>query len=419
MKYMVRPTRFNKEEISKIREVLKLEVSEVTGNKNWSEPSNLKSMQGAKKDTIKTVLENYNRGELKSEDARKIIKKMNSAMGQAGEMVPQVYGVKIKQTGGREDFVKRIRNPKISDFRYSNNAQMKMLDKIAIATRESEGGLYLANKEKNRRKYLEYLQEEEKELPEKIYTISEFEKSAGVKLGNPFDFTHCDSVTKCSIEMWRNGTAMYRLGAGIAFFANRIAELLFQPLNRDFSLNQIEQPIPFFPTLYQRSCGPNQPSEAVLESLASQGKVLEWIHNVKSPIHTLGSHRTNDSFNVIIGDKLEATVHNLQIETDLTSQDESNDMEVGIHEIKCEKHSDLRVNFARYQVYNPARKVLNRYQKAGDEPSELKITFMVGHWKGGTSELGIVLDVFLFKFTDNSNISTMTFLRKRRFEFTP
>ena len=162
---MVRPTTLNREELANIHRALKLEVSTEIDNINWARKPNLKFRPGAKKDRIKAVLENYNRGDLKSRDARKIIKEMNSKMGRSGEMVLQVYGIKIKQNGSREDLIKRIRDPKVSDFEHSENAQMKMLDKITLRMIQSGGELYLANKQKNREKYLQYLQEEKKEPP--------------------------------------------------------------------------------------------------------------------------------------------------------------------------------------------------------------------------------------------------------------
>ena len=54
-----------------------------------------------------------------------------------------------------------------------------------------------------------------------------------------------------------------------------------------------------------------------------------------------------------------------------------------------------------------------------DTISNLRISFLTGHWRQGDPGLGVLMDAYVYEFTDTSDISTMSLLRRRRFHFTP
>ena len=382
---------------------------------------------GPEEPELRQIFIDYNNGELQSEGAREIIRELNSNMGLAGQQQLQVYGRKMKcGKTSRVKTVKKINRPKDSDFRAKKDQQLLALDRIVSLMNENNSPLYLANDASNVEAFLERLTSEHQPHPELIRTLPEIKRQRPrIRFSNQFDFTHIDCVTKCSAEMWRNGTGVFRLGEGIALFQNNIAENLFQTIDRNFehTPDDVEEPQSVIPRVFQRSqdMDPDQPSEAILEGLAMLGGVLNWIHQVDESenIIALGSHRTNESFNAMIGPENSVVVNGLQIETDITTQVGSDASDVGVHEVKCEKHTDLKNNFARYQLFNPATKVLNRYRDAGDTISDLRISFLVGHWREGDPDLGVVIDAYVYEFTDTSDISTMSLLRRRRFHFTP
>jgi len=384
--------------------------------------------EGPQESEIRQIFIDYNNGSLRSEEAREIIRNMNSNMGPAGELQHRVFNRKLKEaaSSNRKNAIKKIRIPKVSDFWIIRDAQKKTLNKIVSLMDERNSPLYLANDTSNSENFQERLISEHQPLPELIRTIPEMKRlRPRTEFKNQFDFTHIDCVTKCSTEMWRNGTGVFRLGEGIALFQNNMAENLFQTIDRNFedTPDEVAEPQSVIPRVFERSqdVDPDQPSEAILEGLAMLGGVLQWIHQVDESenIIALGSHRTNESFNAMIGPRNSVVVNGLQIETDITTQVGSDDSDVGVHEVKCEKHTDMKNNFARYQLFNPATKVQSRYRDAGDPISDLRISFLVGHWREGDHNLGVVMDAYVFDFTDSSDISTMRLLRRRRFEFHP
>lgn len=413
--------RFNTEELRSIARALKREARFRFG-RLWRR----KPPQGGPEETeLRQIFIDYNNGELQSEEARGIIRILNSNMGVAGERQLQVYGRKM--LAGRKSRIKTVKKidlPKVSHFTKKSNMQLKTLDKIVSLMNESNFPLYLANDDSNLENFLDWLTSENRPHPELIRTLPDMIKQRPrSNFSNKFDFTHIDCVTKCSMEMWRHGTGVFRLGEGIALFQNNMAEFLFQPIDRNFddTPDEVEESRSVLPRIFQRSQdNPDQPSEAILEGLAMLGGVLHWIHdaNESGQIIALGSHRTNESFNAMIGSDNPVMVNDLQIETDITTQVESDDSDVGVHEVKCEKHSEMRNDFARYQLFNPSTKVRNRYRDAGDSISNLRISFLIGHWRQGDPELGVVMDAYVYEFTDICDISTMRVLRRRRFEFT-
>jgi hypothetical protein len=411
----------NDDEIRAVGRVLQHEAVTRFG-RNWRDST---QTNGPSRDELNQILIDYNNGELQSEEAREIIRDLNSSMGLAGQQQLQVYARKLKRGRiSRLRTVQKIDCPQETDFTSSSNAQKSTLNKIVSLMVETGHPLYLANDTKNLRSFLNRLTSEGIPHPELIRTLPEvINIEPRSNFSNKFDFTHIDCVTKCSVEMWRNGTGVFRIGEGIALFQNNMAQYLFQAINRNFSdaPEEVAEPQEVFPRVFQRSqdSNPNQPSEAILEGLAMLGGVLHWIHQVNpsDDIIALGSHRTNESFSAIIGPEMPVSVNRLQLETDITTQVRSDDSDVGVHEVKCEKHSDMKNNFARYQLFNPANKVLNRYEEAGDTISELRIAFLVGHWKDGNPDSGIIMDAYVFDFNNNSDISTMRLLRRRRFEF--
>ena len=376
---------------------------------------------------LRQIFIDYNNGELQSEGAREIIRELNSNMGLAGERQLQVFGIamKIGKTS-RMRAIDKIASPRNCDFILKTNQQLRALDRIVSLINRENAPLYLANSDSNLNSFLEHLNSENRTHPELIRTLPDIltMRSPIIQFSNQFDFTHIDSVTKCSMEMWRNGTAAFRLGKGIAIFQNNTAEFLFQSIDRDFdeTPDEIEESQSVMPKIFQRSQeNPEMPSEAILEGLAMLGGVFHWIHgaNDSERILALGSHRTNSSFNAMIGRNNPVLVNNLQIETDVTTQVQSDDSDIGVHEVKSEIHSEMRNDFARYQLFNPSNKVLNRYLDVEDTISNLRISFLTGHWRQGDSGLGVVMDAYVYEFTDTSDISTMSLLRRRRFHFTP
>jgi hypothetical protein len=414
---------FNSEELRSIAQALKREATLRFGRLWRRTPQ----QGGPEEAELRQIFIDYNNGELQSGGAREIIRLLNSNMGLAGELELRVYGRELKYTStSRIGTVRKIASPTNTHFREKTHQQLIALDRIVSLINRNNAPLYLANDDSNLNIFLGQLNSANLPHPELIRTLPQILslRSPKLRFSNQFDFTHIDCVAKCSMEMWRHGTGVFRLGGGIAIFQNNMAEFLFQPIDRNFddTPDEVEESRSVLPRIFQRSQNnAGQPSEAILEGLAMLGGVLHWIHdaNESGQIIALGSHRTNESFNAMIGSDNPIMVNDLQIETDITTQVESDDSDVGVHEVKCEIHSEMRNDFARYQLFNPSTKVRNRYQGAGDSISNLRISFLVGHWRQGDPGLGVVMDAYVYEFTDICDISTMRVLRRRRFEFTP
>ncbi|MCX8472849.1 MAG: hypothetical protein ORN85_04285, partial [Sediminibacterium sp.] len=231
--------------------------------------------------------------------------------------------------------------------------------------------------------------------------VKEISKKVGV--GNPFDVTKLDTVSKLPSILIDNDFAIFHLGNGYHRFIKGIDKVFhfFEPIQETIDWNYKKSLLNMFNS-----------SESNLLSVANNQRILhhflfgkdsefEDVDIIKRP-KTYFPHRTKTSFEYNFGENNLFKLNKIQIEIDLTIEFQGT---VGIFESKNGKPD----SFSIYQIYHPYLYYYNANQN-GELKGKIKNIFCV-YVVREKSKTDNIIKLWAYTFINPLDITSIQFIK--------
>ena len=327
------------------------------------------------------------------------------------------YYQQIKKGGKKKNLYDRYiraKNGQSLDKDYmKKNNQSRVLDELSKESSEENPNVFFVNTKEN----LENLVNHPMYTPDQeIHIITDIENKLGLRIGNKFDITHIDSYEKYPHYMKEKKLTIVRLGLGLSVMVPEISDKAFHNFEYIDEMTESTKINFNYPLIYKISQNNDRESlsEALIMDVARGSGILKWVHygdiNDSRNLHTLSSHRTNETFSFQIDGK-KFQCKNIQIETDGSSAEDEIAENICVYETKSLKANDVREDFAVYQLYNPYRKNLLRNNNG--KKLNQRAVYLTGKLNDDTSKLTI--DVYVYKFKDELELDSIYLIKKHRF----